>query len=160
METRKSADSGNCCVFCKVPDGTKVVSNATLRGVECQHSSGAKHRGGLGNDLGAGSCLRSRHYCSGLRCLWSRDRWLLWLAFCCLCGGRSADAKGSCNLPGFWSLEEVLEVAVFAEDVGERLFDDIVGASAYEVSVLIDLSCGCVGQPNRRADLTGLNDFE
>jgi hypothetical protein len=53
-----------------------------------------------------------------------------------------------------------LEVAVFAEDVGESLLDHIVGASADEGGVLIDLSSGCVREANGGADLTGLDDFK
>jgi hypothetical protein len=55
METRKTDQSDNPCVFCKVPNGTELVPNATLRGVECQSSSGAQHRSGSATDVGAGS---------------------------------------------------------------------------------------------------------
>ena len=39
-----------------------------------------------------------------------------------------------------------LEVAVFAEDIGESLFDDIIGASTDEGGVLINLRCGGVSE--------------
>jgi hypothetical protein len=75
---------------------------------------------GYGSGNGCGERLLS----SRLRCLGSRA-----LPY----------PQCRCNLPGFRGLEEVLEVAVFAEDIGEGLFDDIIGASADECSVLIDL---------------------
>jgi hypothetical protein len=43
-------------------------------------------------------------------------------------------------LPGFRGLQIFLEVAIFGENVSERLFDDIVGASADESGILIDLA--------------------
>jgi hypothetical protein len=76
---------------------------------------------------GSGNGCRERLLSSRLRCLGSRD-----LPY----------PQSRCNLPGLRGLEEVLEVAVFAEDIGEGLFDDIVGASTDEGSVLIDLSGG------------------
>ena len=53
-------------------------------------------------------------------------------------------------MPRFGCLEEVLKVAVFAEDISEGLLDDIIGASADEGGVLIDLGCGCVSQDEWR----------
>jgi hypothetical protein len=53
-----------------------------------------------------------------------------------------------------------LEVAILAEDIGESLFDDIIGASANEGGVLTDLRCGCVSEANGCTDLTGLDDFK
>jgi hypothetical protein len=61
-------------------------------------------------------------------------------------------------VPPLGSLEEVLEVAILAEDVGKGLLDHIVGASTDEGGVLIDLGCGCVREANRGADLTGLDE--
>ena len=63
-----------------------------------------------------------------------------------------------CNLPGFRGLEEVLEVAVFAEDIGESLLDNIVSTSPNEGGILIDLGSGRVREPNGCANLTGLDD--
>jgi hypothetical protein len=89
-----------------------------------------------------------------------RDCRLLRLRFRYLCGRYFADAKRSRNLTGFRRFEEVLEVAIFAEDIRERLFNNIIGASADEGGILIDLRCGRISESNGGADLTGLDDFE
>src|SRR5229473_5396448 len=39
---------------------------STLEGVECQHSSGAKHRADTTSKLNAGSCLQHPHRSRGL----------------------------------------------------------------------------------------------
>ena len=49
-----------------------------------------------------------------------------------LASGYLADAKRGRHLLRFRGLQELLEVAVFGEDIGERLLDDIVGTSVDE----------------------------
>ena len=44
MEPRELTLGGRPFVFCMFPTGTKLVPNATLRGMECQHPSGAQRR--------------------------------------------------------------------------------------------------------------------
>lgn len=53
MEPREFALSRNSLVICMFPNGTKLVPNATLSGMECQYSSGAQHRCGSATDIGA-----------------------------------------------------------------------------------------------------------
>ena len=59
--------------------------------------------------------------------------------------------KRGCYLPRFRGLKKLLEVAIFAEDIRECLFDDIVCASADEGGVLIDLGCCGVSSAEWRA---------
>ncbi|AXC13826.1 hypothetical protein ACPOL_4554 [Acidisarcina polymorpha] len=44
MEPPEFGLGGKPAVFCTFPVGTKLVPNATLSGMDCQHSSGAQHR--------------------------------------------------------------------------------------------------------------------
>ena len=67
MEPREFALGGKPPVFCTFPNGTKLVPNATLQGMECQDSSGAKHRCGPATDSHGESCLRPRRYWCGNR---------------------------------------------------------------------------------------------
>lgn len=53
------------------------------------------------------------------------------------------------------SLQELLEVAVLAEDIGKCLFHDIIGAAMDESGILIDLRCGCIGEANRSTEMSG-----
>jgi hypothetical protein len=71
-----------------------------------------------------------------------------------------ADTKRRCDLLRLWRFQILLEIAVFAEDVGESLFDYIICGCVYEGGVLIDLYSGGISEPNRSADLSGLNDFK
>jgi len=57
---------------------------------------------------------------------------------------RFANAKSRRNLLRFRCPQELLEVSIFCEDIGESLFDNIISASADKGSVLIDLSGGCI----------------
>ena len=59
-----------------------------------------------------------------------------------LCG-----CEASSDLLRLRRLQEVLKVAIFGEDIGERLLDDIVGGCVDEGGILIDLCSGCVGEP-------------
>ena len=102
----------------------------------------------------------SRHRCWCLRNQFRCECRLFRQSFHSLEGRHFADAKGGRDLSGRRSLEEVLEVTVLAEDIGESLLDDIIGAGADERCILIDLSCGRMGQPDRCTDLTGLDSFE
>jgi hypothetical protein len=53
-------------------------------------------------------------------------------------------------------IEEVLEVAIFREDIVHRLVDDIVGGYMNESGVVIDLCCCDLIQPNRSTDAADL----
>src|ERR1700761_6016177 len=141
METHKTAYDGNCFVFCMVPNGTKPVPNATLLGMECQDSPRAQRGCGSATDLGAGSCLRSRHRC---RCLCCRRHWSNRLSnrLRCLVCCWLAYAQSRGDLLCFRRLQKLLEVTVFRKHIGKRLLDNIVGRSANEGGVLIDLHCG------------------
>ena len=69
------------------------------------------------------------------------------------------DTQSRRDLFGLRRIEEVLEVAIFREDIVHRLFDDIVGGYVNESGILIDLCCCDLIQPNRSADATDLADI-
>src|ERR1019366_3081129 len=88
------------------------LRSCTLRGVECQHSPGAKHRSCSGTKLKRGSCLQHPHRSRGLRpgcLLLSR---LLRRVFRVLARPSTYAQRGS-NLLGLGCLEKVLKAAVF-----------------------------------------------
>ena len=62
----------------------------------------------------------------------------------------STDAQRGGNLLGLWRLQKVLKVAVFREDIVERLVHHIVGGCVDESGVLIDLLGGGLVQPNQK----------
>src|ERR1700730_2362500 len=132
----------------------------TLLGMECQNSSGAKHRCGPATDSYGGSCLQSHHNSRGLyRGLRAVCR-LLCKGLCCVWSRRLANAQRRCDLLRLWRLQEVLKVAIFGEDIGESLLDNIIGTSMDEGGILIDLSSGRVSEPDRSAYLSCLNHFK
>lgn len=49
---------------------------------------------------------------------------------------------------------------VFRENISERLLHNFIGGSMNECGILIDLSGGRIGQSNRSAEVTGLDDFK
>lgn len=64
------------------------------------------------------------------------------------------------NLVRFRSAQEVLELPILAEDVSQRLIHDLVGGSAKEGRVLIELrGSGCI-EPDCGADPANLIDLE
>src|SRR5882762_1046829 len=73
---------------------------------------------------------------------------------------RSPDAKRRRDFPGFRHLQEVLEVAIFGKDIGERLFHHIICGCGNESGVLIDQERSRVSEPYGCADLADLGNFE
>src|SRR3984957_5951370 len=116
MESREFALGGKPLVFCMFPAGTKLVPNATLRGMECQRTPGAKRRCGPATNSDGGASLHSRHDCRGLgrrlhpTCglLRRRLRWII--------GRGSSDAQGGRDALRSWLLQKLLKVRIFGED--------------------------------------------
>ena len=63
------------------------------------------------------------------------------------------------NLFGLWSLQKVLEVTVFREDIVQRLVRNIVRGCLNESGVLIDLGCVDLIPANGRTDVADLVDL-
>jgi hypothetical protein len=61
---------------------------------------------------------------------------------------------------GFWSAQEILEVAVFGEDVAERLVHDFIRRRVKKCRVLVDENGGRFIEPDAGGNLSGLNDFK
>ncbi len=126
--------------------------------MECQNSSGAKHRSCSGTKLNAGSRLhypyRSRRFHPGSkllrRLLRVIPRIFIW-AF--------TDAQRGRDLLGLWRLQKVLKVAVLREHIVERFVHDIIGGCVDESGILIDLLSGRFVQANRSADIPAQVDF-
>src|SRR5271156_5503593 len=121
-----------------VPSGTTVLAKHPLEGIKCQDSSGAQHRCGLATDLNGGSCPRSRHNCRWLAAMSRAVCRFLCRRLRCVVARAFANAKGGHDLFRLRSLQELLKLAVFGEDIGECLFDYIVGAGPNKGRVLID----------------------
>src|SRR5580658_4808657 len=160
MEPREFSLGGKPLVFCMFPVGTELVPNATLSGMDCLRSSGAQRRWWPATDSHGGSCLQSRHYCWGLCAVGRAGCRLLCGRLRRFYGWHLANAKGRRNLLRLWRLQELLKVTILGEDIAKRLLHDIIGAGMDVSGVLIDLRCSRVRQPNRGADLFGLDDFE
>src|ERR1700730_5957061 len=132
----------------------------TLLGMECQNSSGAKHRCGPATDSYGGSCLQSHHNSRGLyRGLRAVCR-LLCKGLCCVWSGRLANAQRRCDLLRLWRLQEVLTVALFGKDIGEGMVDTIVGTIMDEGGIRIELSSGRVSELDRSSYVSGLDPFK
>jgi len=80
----------------------------TLEGVECQNSSGAKHRSCTATKLNARSCLYSTHRSRGLHSGYKLPCRLLGRTI----GRAFTDTQRRGNLLGGWRLQEVLKVTV------------------------------------------------
>jgi hypothetical protein len=127
--------------------------------MEYRDSSGAQHRSGFATLVDAGSCLRSHHRCCRLgHRLRHRNR-LPSRRFGWLIGGRPTHTQRGRNPLGFRRLQELLKVAVFLEDIGERLLNYIDGGSADKCRKLIDSSCSQIRQSNGRANAAVLRGF-
>src|SRR5271157_5036096 len=122
----------------------------------CQNSSGAKHRSCTTTKLNGRSCLHCTHRSRGLD---PRCKLLRRLLGRTIARAFSHTQSGG-NLLGVCRLQEVLEVAVFREDIVERLVHNIVGGCVDESGVLIDLLSGGFIQPNRSTDVAALVDFK
>src|SRR5271168_1865411 len=128
--------------------------------MECQDSSGAKHRCGPATDLNGGSCPRSCRYCHWNRYGLNGGNGLLSCRLYCFWSRHFSDAKCGSDLSCLRRLQELLEVTIFGENIGQSLLNYIVGASTNESRILINLCGGCIGEANRGADLFGLDYFE
>src|SRR5271156_1343022 len=80
----------------------------TLSGMECQNSSGAKHRSCTTTKLNARSCLHCAHRSRGLH----PGRKLLCRLLRRTIVRPLTDTQSRRNLLGLWRLEEVLEVTI------------------------------------------------
>src|ERR1700687_6449122 len=132
------------------------IHRTTLQGVECQNSSGAKHRSCTTTKLNGRSCLHCAHRSRGLdpgcKLLCRLLRRTIARAF--------SHTQSGGNLLGVCRLQEVLEVAVLREDIVERLVHNIIRGCVNESGVLIDLCCGDLIQPNRSTDVAALVDLK
>src|SRR5258708_29180208 len=126
----------------------------TLSGVECQNSSGAKHRSCTARKLNARSCLHRSHRSRGLHPGYKLPCRLLGRTI----GRAFTDTQRRGNLLGVWRLQEVLEVTVFREDIIERLIHNIVGGCVHQGGVLIDPRRRGLIQPNTSKEWTALVD--
>src|SRR5882762_6176138 len=93
--------------------GLRRNLNSSLSGVECQNSSGAKHRSCTTTKLNGRSCLHCAHRSRGLdpgcKLLCRLLRRTVARAF--------THTQSGDNLLGVCRLQEVLEVTVFREDI-------------------------------------------
>src|SRR5664279_1161219 len=128
------------------PESRRRFPYSSLPGVECQHSSGAKHRSCSGTNMQGGSRLHRPHRTRGLHpnseLLRSLLRFILRILIWAF-----ADTQRGSDLVGLWRLQKVLKVAVLREDIVERLVHHIVGGCVDESGVLIDLLGGGLVQP-------------
>ena len=72
----------------------------------------------------------------------------------------TSDAKAARRASGFRSAQEVLEVAVFGEDVSKRLVHNLVRRSVQESGVLVDLPGGRLVETDHGGYIVGLNDLK
>jgi hypothetical protein len=72
----------------------------------------------------------------------------------------ATDTKALRRASGFRGPKVFLEVAVFGEDVGERLVYHIVSGDVEERGVLVDLLGGSLVEADRSGNLMGLNDLK
>src|SRR5258708_17538757 len=120
--------------------------------MECQNSSGAKHRSCSGNKLKPGSRLHYPYRSRGLHPGCKLPRGLLRPVFRILARTFTDTQRGS-DLLSLWRLQKVLEVAVLREDIVERLVHNIVCGCMDESGILINLFGGGLVQPNRSTDV-------
>jgi hypothetical protein len=70
------------------------------------------------------------------------------------------DSKALGGTSGFRSPKVLLKVAVFSEDVGQRLVHDLIGGDVEKGCVLVNLRGGGYVKANCRVDVAGLNDLK
>jgi hypothetical protein len=70
------------------------------------------------------------------------------------------DSKTLHSAGGFRSPKVFLEVAVFGEDIGQRLVHDLIGGDVEKGCVLVNLRGGGYVKANCRVDVAGLNDLK
>src|SRR5439155_14718228 len=97
--------------------------NSSLSGVECQLSSGAKHRFATTTKLNAGSRLYRSHRSGGLHPGYKLLRRLLSRTI----ARTFTDTQSGSNLLRLRRLEEVLKVTVLREDIVQSFVHNIVG---------------------------------
>jgi hypothetical protein len=73
---------------------------------------------------------------------------------------QAADSKALFGTSGFRGPKELLEVAVFGEDVGQSLVHDLIGWDMEKRCVLVDLRGGGCVKANGGVDVAGLNDLK
>jgi hypothetical protein len=73
---------------------------------------------------------------------------------------RMPDTEALWNLRSALAPQEVLEVAILGKHVRERLVHDFVCRGVQKGRVLIDLGCGGLVEPDRRADPSRLIDLK
>src|ERR1700739_252926 len=128
--------------------------------MRCRNPRGPNHRGGTATTPEDKSCPRSRHGCSQSAAVGSTVCRLSRRLLCDFRSRWSANSQRGGDFLCFGRLQELLKVAVFREDIGERLLHHFIGGSVDEGGILIDLCSGRIGQPNRGAEVTGWDDFK
>ncbi len=75
-------------------------------------------------------------------------------------GARATDAQSRREALRFRSAKELLKVAVFQEDIGKCLLDNIDGGSVNKCGILIDPYCARIRQSNGRTNAAVLRAFK
>src|SRR5579864_9457832 len=140
----------------EIAESAPQCTHTTLEGVECQNSSGAKHRSCTATKLETQSRLHRAHRRRGFHT--AND------LFPRLLGGTIGysfpNTQSRSNLLRLRSLQELLKITVFREDIVQRLVHDVVSGCLDKSSVLIHLGSGRLVEPNGGANVADLVDFK
>src|SRR5581483_1208861 len=145
----------NCHVL-EIAESAPRCTHTTLEGVECQNSSGAKHRSCIATKLDARSRLHRPHRRRGFHPTNALLPRLLGRTI----GYGFPNTQSRSDLLRLRSLQEFLKITVFRENIVQCFVDNVVSGCLDKSSVLIHLGSGRFVEPNGGANVADLVDFK